>query len=49
MFRTRNILLIGIKSINTRESIQFNYDEIFMNPVDYMISETDYGIVLARD
>ena len=20
-----------------------------MNPVDYMISETDYGIVLARD
>ena len=48
-FRTRNVLLIGIKSKNSRVSIQFNYHEVFMNLVDYMISEMDHGIVLARN
>jgi hypothetical protein len=49
MFRTWNILMIGIKSKNARESIQYDYHEIFMNPVDYMISEDDEAIVLARN
>ena len=49
MYRTRGILLLGIKTKNVKESVQYDYYEIFLNPMDYMICENDEGIVLARN
>ena len=49
MYRSRGILLLGIKSKNIKESVQYDFHEIFLNPIDYMISSSDEGIVLARN
>ena len=49
MFKSKGILLLGVKSRNDSESGSYEFNEIFINPMDYIIQETDQGIVLAKD